>query len=101
MLKAWDITRIKRLNKDILQARFEAGTADCSEYIELIQNVVDNRSTPEQELYLKRHLKMCLKCLNKLNLDLELKKAIQHKVRYKDVPVGLANSIRKKISNSV
>ena len=74
--------------------------AQCSDYVELVQSVVDNESTPGQEVYLRRHLKMCLKCLDQLNLDKELKQALQEKLTRHDVPAGLAASIREKISNS-
>lgn len=75
--------------------------ADCAQYAEIVQDVVDNRATREQEIYLKRHLKMCLKCLNKLNLDREIKLAVQHRIKKEDVPVGLADSIKKKLAESV
>lgn len=79
--------------------RFKSGTATCKDYCALIQDVIDNRSTREQEVYLERHIKSCLKCLNKLNLEKELKQAIKHKLLYQEVPVGLADSIREKISD--
>lgn len=78
--------------------KFRTGMANCTDYLELIQDLVDNESTRKEEVYLRRHLKMCLKCLDKLNLDVELKKALKHKLQNQPVPVGLADSIRKKIS---
>jgi len=74
--------------------------ANCAEYMEMIQNVVDNESSHEEEVYLRRHLKLCLKCLDHLNLDVELKKALRHKLQNEPVPEGLAESIRKKILTS-
>ncbi len=74
--------------------------ANCSHYAELVQDVVDNRSSKQQEVYLKRHLKICLKCLDKLNLDREIKKAIQHRLEKNDVPTGLADSIKNKLAES-
>ncbi|WP_139280994.1 hypothetical protein [Reichenbachiella agariperforans] len=74
--------------------------AKCSDYIALIHDVIDNQSSPAQEVYLRRHLKLCLKCVDKLNLEQELKKAIQHKMTNKEVPAGLAESIRSKIEKS-
>ncbi|PIB36515.1 hypothetical protein BFP72_14455 [Reichenbachiella sp. 5M10] len=73
---------------------------NCSEYIDLIHDVVDNQSTPAQEEYLRRHLKLCLKCLDELNLEKELKKAIQLKLVNQEVPAGLAESIKNKIQKS-
>ncbi|MFY0625203.1 MAG: hypothetical protein JXR07_02830 [Reichenbachiella sp.] len=83
-----------------MNVKFRTGMAKCTEYLEMIQNVVDNESSRKEEVYLRRHLKMCLKCLDKLNLDVELKKALQHKLKNQPVPAGLADSIRKKISSS-
>ena len=88
---------LKNLVKHI---RFKLGMAKCHDYIELIENVVDNRSTPTQDALLNKHLNLCLKCLDKLNLDKELKSAIQHKLHNLEVPAGLAESILRKISNS-
>lgn len=80
--------------------RFKAGMAHCSEYMEIIHDVIDDQSTPEQEAYLRRHLKVCLKCVDELNLERELKAAIKQKVVEKAVPEGLAESIRSKIEDS-
>lgn len=74
------------------------GIAKCSDYADLVQDVIDNRSSREQEVYLKRHFKVCLKCLDNLNLEKELKKALQHRITNKEVPAGLADSIKSKIA---
>lgn len=75
--------------------------AKCSDYKELIELVIDNEASRSQEVYLNRHMKMCLQCLDKFNVDRELKKAIKLRLQNKKVPAGLADSIREKINNSV
>lgn len=88
------------LKKYIEKLKFQTGIAKCSDYAELVQDVIDNRSSREQEIYLKRHLNKCIKCLDKVNLEVELKKALQHRITNKEVPVGLADSIKNKIAQS-
>lgn len=88
---------LKRLIRNI---KLRAGLADCSDYLEIIQAIVDNEISPEDEVHLRRHLKMCLKCLDQLNLDRELKKSLQEKLQNREVPSDLADSILEEISKS-
>lgn len=89
------------LKKFIGNVALQAGMASCSEYLELIQLVIDNESTKVQEGYLRRHMRHCTKCLEKFELDEELKKAIRMKLENREVPPKLAESIKTKITNSV
>lgn len=84
----------------IAKMKLQTGMAKCTEYLELVQLVLDNESTREQEVYLRRHLKMCVKCLEKYEMEKELKKALKIKLQSKEVPMGLADSIRAKIAKS-
>jgi mycothiol system anti-sigma-R factor len=104
MRKAWDIktkfATVVGLQKLIQNVKFKTGIARCTDYLELIQLVIDNEATRSQEVYLKRHMKICLKCLDHFKLDQELKKVLQLKLASKQVPEGLADAIRTKIANS-
>jgi len=80
--------------------KLRTGVAKCTEYLDLIDLVLDGEAQRSQEVYLKRHLKMCLKCLERYNLDQELKKLIQLKLASKEVPTGLADAIKTKIAKS-
>jgi anti-sigma factor (TIGR02949 family) len=66
----------------------------------LIQLVLDGEASKEQDLYLKRHFKICPDCLGKLKLDKEVKKAIRLKLANKNVPSALVDSIKLKIAKS-
>lgn len=88
------------LRKLVHGMKFRTGMANCQEYLELIELVIDGEATRSQEKYLNRHMKMCLKCLERFNLDRELKKVLQLKLASKEVPEGLAESIRTKIAKS-
>lgn len=89
------------LKNFISKIKMSTGMADCSEYRELIQLVIDNEATRNQEVFLQRHLKMCLRCMDQYDVNAELKKALKLKLQNKPVPTGLAESIREKITNSV
>ena len=80
--------------------KFRAGIANCSEYLELIQLVLDDEASKNQDLYLKRHFRICPDCLNHLKLDKEVKKAIRLKLSNKTVPADLVDSIKNKIAKS-
>jgi len=88
------------LKKYIDRIKFRTGIAKCSDYADLAQDVLDDRASKEEEIYLKRHFNICLKCLDKLNLNKELKKALQHKISNQELPAGLADSIKNKIAKS-
>ncbi len=80
--------------------KYKTGRADCSEYFDLVQLVLDDESTSEQEAYLRRHMKRCLGCFEYVNLEKELKMVLKQKLERKPVPKGLADSIRENISKS-
>ncbi|MEQ6121102.1 hypothetical protein [Reichenbachiella sp. MALMAid0571] len=71
--------------------------ADCSAYKELIQLVIDNESSSKEETYLRKHMKMCLKCLSQYEIDKELKEVLKLKLEKKQVPAGLSETIRNKL----
>lgn len=80
--------------------KFRTGMAKCTDYVDLVQLVLDGEASRSQEVYLKRHLKMCLKCLEHYKLDQEIRKLVQLKLASKEVPEGLADTIRTKIAKS-
>lgn len=73
------------------------GMADCSEYRDLVQLVIDGEASPQEVTYLRRHLKMCLKCLDRYNIDNEIKQMLKLKLAKIEVPAGLAETIRSKL----
>lgn len=70
------------------------GKADC---LKLLNLVLDSAATPEEEKNFKEHLKKCMPCYEKYNLDMAIKKLIQEKCCGKQVPEGLVASIRSQV----
>ena len=85
------------LQNDMHNVKLRTEMADCSEYKELIQLVIDDEATDKEEAYLRDHLKICLKCLDQYQINEELKKIIRLKLEKKAVPDGLAETIRHKL----
>lgn len=88
------------LRKLVNEIKFRTGTARCTEYLELVQQVLDGQASRSQEVYLKRHMNVCLKCLERFNIDQEIKKLVQLKLASREVPEGLADAIKTKIAKS-
>lgn len=76
------------------------GKADCSKYEEIMMMLLDGEATTSQEKYLRRHMKLCLQCLDHYNLDSEVKKLIRSKLNRIAAPDDLAQSIRNKITEN-
>ena len=70
------------------------GNEDC---LELLNLVLDKAASSEEEENFKEHLKKCMPCYEKYNLDMAIKKLIQEKCCGKQVPEGLAATIRSKV----
>ena len=73
------------------------GRANCSEYKELVELVLDGEASSTEETYLKRHLNHCLKCLDSYNVDREIRELIKLKMAKQQVPSDLAETIRQKL----
>jgi anti-sigma factor (TIGR02949 family) len=85
--------------KDIIEdIKMRTGLADCGAYKELIDTVIDNEATEQQEAYLRSHFEKCVCCLNQYNVDKELKELLCLKLHHKEVPEGLVESIRGKLA---
>ncbi len=70
------------------------GKTDC---LELLNLVLDSAATAEEQENFKEHLKHCMPCYEKYNLDMAIKKLIQEKCCGQQVPEGLVASIRSKV----
>ncbi|SDK41890.1 hypothetical protein SAMN05421823_102687 [Catalinimonas alkaloidigena] len=64
---------------------------------ELLHIVIDGEATPEEVEFFNLHAKECMPVYETYQLDVAIKKVLCHKVKKKEVPVGLVDSIRSKI----
>ena len=68
--------------------------------IELLQLIVDEQATHEQEVYFKDHIGECVSCFNNYEVDKGVKQLIREKIDKLEVPIGLQDAILSKIKES-
>lgn len=77
------------------------GKKECAERnkcLDILNIVLDGEATDEQKDYLKSHIDLCLPCLNDYKLEKTIKELLQTKCSKVDVPSGLAETIKNKLS---
>lgn len=78
-------------------------TGNCSDidkYIFILRQVLDGESSPEEEVYLSKHLDACSCCLGAYELEKNVREMLKTRLEKREVPEGLANTIRAKILQS-
>ena len=77
------------------------GCPEREKCLDILNVVLDGEATDEQKIYLTDHIDACLPCLNDYNLEKEIKELLQTKCSKVDVPNGLAEAIKAKLSEQV
>lgn len=70
---------------------------DIDKYLFILRQVLDEESSNEDEKYLADHLSSCSCCLEAYQLEKNVRELLKAKLEQREVPTGLANSIRAKI----
>ncbi|XOV91874.1 MAG: hypothetical protein ACFHWX_16905 [Bacteroidota bacterium] len=76
------------------------GKSKCGEYLEILNLMLDNEASTEQEEYLTDHFERCVTCLEHYEVEKEIRLLIKTKVKRQPVPGDLASEIRRKIFKS-
>jgi anti-sigma factor (TIGR02949 family) len=74
----------------------------CSERqkcLDILNVVLDGEATTAQKEYLESHIDLCLPCLNDYNLEKVIKELLQSNCTNAQVPPGLLEAVRSKISD--
>jgi len=77
------------------------GKKQCAERnkcLDILNIVLDGEATEEQKEYLESHIDLCLPCLNDYKLEKTIKELLQSKCENPQVPTGLIEAIKSKIS---
>ena len=64
---------------------------------ELLHIVIDGEATPEEVEFFNLHARECMPVYEIYQLDVAIKKVLCHKMKKKEVPLGLVDAIRSKI----
>ena len=71
----------------------------CSEFLDVVNLILDNEATEDQENFVREHIEDCTGCLEKYELEKKIKELLQTKISKKPVPLNLANEIRVSIQS--
>lgn len=74
---------------------------NLEECIQMLNLLLDNEATPEEEAYMKAHVDSCAHCFKQLELEKEFRVMIRSRLQHKEVPDDLITLIRNKISYSI
>ena len=90
------------LDKDVLEASPAAGRygPECEgkqKCFERLLDVIGMDVSPENELKFKANIHVCKPCYDEFDVQLAIRKAMQHKVKEEAVPSGLLDQIRSKM----
>ena len=72
-------------------------TITCKDCLDVLNEVIDNEQHPTDAF--KQHLKDCLPCLEKYNLDKAIKEVLQKKCNKGTPPEDLVQNIKQRIIN--
>jgi len=70
---------------------------DFEKCLSILNLMLDNEATPEQEAFFNSHIKNCMICFAHFNIEKQLRKLIKTKVNRKPIPEELASQIRDNI----
>ena len=72
----------------------------CSEFgkcLEILNLMLDNEATKDQEKYLTSHIEKCIVCFQQYEVEKEIRVLIKTKIKNQPVPQDLASNIRSKV----
>ncbi len=72
-----------------------AENADCAKVINILEMIIDNEATNQEQSYFYSHLEDCASCFEAHRHQKMLKSFLRMNVRTKDVPASLLSTIKK------
>ncbi len=69
----------------------------CNKCLELLESIIDNEATPEEEKFFHSNIEKCKDCLERYELEKQVKLLLQRKIAKQPVPSGLAENIKAQI----
>lgn len=78
----------------------KSGCSDFEKCMEILNLMLDNEATRDQEIYLTSHIDSCMVCFEQYKIEKEIRALIKTKIINQPVPYDLATQIRSKIFKS-
>ena len=77
-----------------LQGAVTAANADCEKVISILEMIIDEEATSEEQAYFYKHLEDCKTCFEAHSHQKMLKSFLKINVKRKDVPASLISTIK-------
>ena len=84
--------------RNVLSRYLMNGCATEQKCLEVLEVILDDESTPEEEREYFEHIQKCWTCYKNYNLETAIRELIRTKIERKQVPADLAEKIRNEIS---
>lgn len=75
----------------------KAGCEEFKKCMEILQLMLDNEATKDQEHFVHDHIDGCMVCFEQYQVETEIRKLLRSKITNQPVPNGLVEDIRTKI----
>ena len=95
------INRFTNWLRSLYLPKSKPAPISCQECLEIMDLVVDNEATQKEWEAFYNHIDDCLKCLERYQLDAELKQTLSRKISKKAVPSDLVETILNKVRETV
>ena len=73
-------------------------TPACAKCLEILESIVDQEATLEEEVFFRKHIDKCSACLGSYELQVEVKRLLKKNVGKVQVPEDLALRIKELIT---
>ncbi len=73
--------------------------SNCVKVHELLNVIIDDEATKDEEEFFKEHIDECAPCLEKYNVERSLIEKIKSKLSHKCCPESVVNSIKSQIKS--
>ncbi len=75
----------------------DTNCADYNKCFEVLELMLDDEATPDQEKFMRNNLEKCMLCFEHLKLEKEIKDLIRNRLEMKKPPFGLVKTIRDSV----
>jgi anti-sigma factor (TIGR02949 family) len=76
-----------------------SGCEDFKKCMEILQLMLDNEASKDQEHFVNDHIDNCMVCFEQYQVEQEIRKLLKSKIANQPVPNGLVDDIRTKIQS--
>lgn len=75
----------------------DCGCSDFDKCLKILNLILDNEASPEQEAFFRSHIESCSICFAHCNVEKQIRQLLKTKLSSRCVPDALIGEIRSKI----